>query len=107
MRIFDGQVKKGDSLTFAISGEKFTPGIYHYCNDGIISWYEFATFIKELSKTNCVVNAIKTHEYPTPAARPAYSALDTQKIQEMYGVNRRVWKESLAECIEKIKNNKS
>lgn len=88
-----------------ISGEKFTPGIYHYCNNGIISWYEFAGYIKELSDRNCVVNAIKTNEYPTPAARPMYSALDTQKIQEMYGIKMRGWKESLAECIEKMKNN--
>ena len=87
-----------------ISGEKFTAGIYHYCNDGIISWHEFAGFIKLLSESNCVVNAIKSNEYPTPAARPTFSALNTQKIQETYAVDIKEWRESLAECIEKLKN---
>ena len=90
-----------------ISKEKLTPGIYHYCNDGIINWYEFANYIKELSHSTCLINAIKTSEYPTPAARPAYSALSTQKIQKTYAVEMRGWRESLAECIEMMKNNAS
>lgn len=81
---------------------KFSPGIYHYCNEGIISWHEFATAIKELSGKACVVNAIQTSAYPTPAARPHYSALATNKIQEALGVSVLPWKESLQNCLQLI-----
>ena len=49
-----------------IHTSKFVPGIYHYCNDGIISWHQFATAIKELSNSKCIINAIETLAYPTP-----------------------------------------
>lgn len=82
-----------------IAGSKFIPGIYHYCNKGIISWYEFAIAIKEISGSNCVVNAIETAAYPTPAARPHYSALDTAKIKDSYSLDIMPWKQRLEACI--------
>jgi dTDP-4-dehydrorhamnose reductase len=80
------------------------PGIYNFSNEGIISWFEFAEAIKEIIKCPCDVKPITTADYPTPAKRPAYSVLDKTKIQETFGVQLKDWKESLEDCIWKIKN---
>ena len=82
---------------------RWIPGIYHFSNEGIISWYDFAVAIKEITASNCKINAIPTSAYPTPAKRPAYSVLDKTKIQQSFGINLKNWKDSLAICIEKIK----
>lgn len=82
-----------------IASGKFIPGIYHYCNQGIVSWHEFAVAIKEISGSKCIVNPIETTDYPTPAARPQYSALDTQKIKETYDVYSLPWRDRLQVCI--------
>lgn len=74
-------------------------GIYHFSNSGIISWYDFAIAIKELTKSNCKIDPIPTSQYPTPAKRPAYSVLDTSKIKETFNIELKDWKESLAICI--------
>lgn len=79
-------------------------GIYHYTNDGIISWYDFAVAIKELSESKCRVNAISTSQYPTTAKRPAYSVLDKTKIQHEFSIQLKDWKKSLAICVGKISN---
>ena len=79
------------------------PGIYNYSNEGIISWYDFAVQIKELSGSSCKVNPIPTSDYPTAAKRPAYSVLNNSKIQETYNIRIKGWKESLAECIGRLK----
>jgi dTDP-4-dehydrorhamnose reductase len=78
-------------------------GIYHFSNEGVISWYDFAVAIKELTGRDCEVNPISTSQYPTPAKRPAYSVLGTKKIQETFGIRVKNWKESLAVCLRKIK----
>ena len=81
-----------------------TPGgIYHFSNDGAISWYDFAVEIKRLIGSDCKVNPIPTTAYPTPAKRPAYSVLDKTKIQNQFGIPLKDWKNSLAVCVEKIK----
>ncbi len=82
-----------------IAEGNYSPGIYHYCNEGIISWHEFAVAIKELSGSNCNVNPIETAAYPTPAARPHYSALATTKILSELEVAPVHWKQSLQKCI--------
>ena len=84
---------------FRLSTSNAAPGIYHYCNMGEISWFDFASAIKDLSGSSCKVNAIKTTDFPTPAKRPAYSALDTSKIRNQTGLVITNWKESLATCI--------
>jgi dTDP-4-dehydrorhamnose reductase len=78
-------------------------GIYHFSNDGAISWYDFAVEIKRLIGADCKVNPIPTTAYPTPAKRPAYSVLDKTKIQNQFGIPLKDWKNSLAVCVEKIK----
>ena len=88
-----------------ISPGNWQAGVYHYCNDGVISWYEFAVAIKELTGSGCAVNPILTSQYPTPARRPGYSVLDKTKIQETFFVKPTSWKQSLMRCIKRIQDN--
>jgi dTDP-4-dehydrorhamnose reductase len=75
------------------------PGIYHYSNSGIISWYEFAEAIREISNKKCRIYPIPTSQYPTAASRPAYSVLDNTKIRSTFGVEQIPWKKSLERCL--------
>lgn len=85
-------------LTAVNQGVK--PDIYHFSNEGVISWYDFTKAIHRIAGiTTCHVKPIHTTEYPTPASRPAYSVLDKSKIKKAYGVEIPYWEESLAECI--------
>lgn len=79
------------------------PGIYNFSNKGIISWYDFAVAIKELIGSDCKINPIPTSQYPTAAKRPTYSVLDSSKIQEVFGIQLKNWRESLAACLLRIK----
>ena len=79
-------------------------GIFHFSNEGQISWYDFAVAIRELTSSSCKVNPITTSEFPTPAKRPAYSVLDKSKIRDTFNIPIKDWKTRLAVCIEKIKN---
>jgi dTDP-4-dehydrorhamnose reductase len=74
-------------------------GIYHYSNKGNISWYDFAKEIAAQINTTCIVNPITTAQFPTPAARPLYSVLDSEKISSTVGLEIFEWKESLERCI--------
>ena len=79
------------------------PGIYHFSNEGVISWYDFTMAIHRLAGiTSCHVRPLHTAEYPTPATRPHYSVLDKTKIKQTYGIEVPYWEESLKECIEKL-----
>jgi dTDP-4-dehydrorhamnose reductase len=73
--------------------------IFNYCNEGIISWYDFAVAIKELTHSNCIVHPIPTSGYPTAAMRPEYSVLDTAKIKTTFEIRIPYWKDSLEQCI--------
>lgn len=83
--------------------QSFTPGIYHYSNEGVCSWFDFAKEIHAYSSIECTVHSIKTEAFPTPAQRPFYSVLDKSKIKETYTLTIPYWKDSLHACIEKIK----
>jgi dTDP-4-dehydrorhamnose reductase len=85
-----------------ISSGKWHGGIYHYSNDGVISWYDFAQAIREMTGSSCTVNPITTQQFPTPAKRPAYSVMDTSKIKSTFGIKGKDWKESLRRCVELI-----
>lgn len=79
------------------------PGIYHFSNEGVTSWYDFTKSIHRIAGINtCHVMPLHTAEYPTPASRPAYSVLDKTKIKEAYSINIPHWEESLAKCIAKL-----
>ena len=73
--------------------------IFNYSNEGVISWYEFAVAIKELTNSNCIVHPIPTSGYPTPAMRPEYSVLDTTKIKTTFGIEIPNWRDSLEKCL--------
>ncbi len=74
-------------------------GIYNYSNAGIINWHQFATAIKEITGSKCLVNPIPSSQYPTPAKRPAYSVLDTSKIRYNFKIEIPQWKDSLHKCL--------
>lgn len=77
-------------------------GIYHFSNEGVCSWYDFATAIMSLSGLKCAVHPIPTSEYPRPAVRPFYSVLDKSKIKETFGITINHWRVSLEKCIDKM-----
>ncbi|TGE23374.1 dTDP-4-dehydrorhamnose reductase [Hymenobacter metallicola] len=77
-------------------------GIYHYSNEGVTSWYDFAAAIFELSQTKVKTTAIRTAEYPTKATRPAYSVMDKTKAKAQLGVAIPHWRESLKVCISRL-----
>lgn len=79
-------------------------GIYHFSNEGNISWYEFAVAIRDIAGKKCEVKPIPTSAYPTPAKRPSFSVLDKSKISAAFGVSIRPWRESLEECLKKLNN---
>jgi dTDP-4-dehydrorhamnose reductase len=90
-----------------ILGAKIRWGTYHYCGQGVTSWYEFARTIVEFCrhyenvKTDRV-EPIKTSDYPTAARRPAYSALQCDLIEQNFGISTRPWRSSLEKTIHKI-----
>lgn len=79
----------------------FIPGIYHYSNEGVASWYDFAKVIFELAGINCKVKPIATEDYPSPVARPAYSVLNKSKIKLIFGIEIPHWRDSLTEYFQK------
>ena len=91
---------------FAVLTQDFVPGIYHFSNEGAISWYDFTKAIHRIAGiTTCKVRPLHTEEYPAPAARPHYSVLDKTKIKETYHIDIPYWEDSLTECIQKLEQN--
>ena len=79
------------------------PGIYHFTNEGVTSWYDFTLAIHRLAGiSQCKVRPLHTSEYPTAATRPPYSVLDKTKIKETYNIEIPHWESSLKECIEQL-----
>lgn len=75
-------------------------GIYHYTNEGVCSWYDFAIAIRELSGlSNCHINPCRSSEFPSKVTRPAYSVLDKSRIRSTFGLSIPYWRESLKRCI--------
>lgn len=85
-----------------IDGQNWVSGIYHFSNEGEITWYDFAVAIKEIKNLDCSINAIPTSAYPTPARRPKFSLLDKTKIKSTFGVQVPFWKNSLKEMLAKV-----
>lgn len=88
-----------------IEGGNDQPGIYHFSNEGVCSWYDFATEIMRLADLDCKVNPISTTEFPTKAKRPAYSVLDKGKIKNNFNIKAYNWIESLTHYISTIPRN--
>ncbi len=107
--IFDqiGSPTYAGDLAAAISNiiMQFEPehtGIYHYSNEGVASWYDFAHAIMQYSNIPCKVLPIETSQYPTPAARPHYSVLNKKKIRNTFKLSIPHWTESLRKCIDQL-----
>ena len=76
--------------------------IYHYSNEGVLSWYDFAKEIMKMAKLTCKVFPIETKDYPTAAKRPYYSILNKSKIKSDFKIDIPYWKDSLNECLQKL-----
>ena len=88
---------------FAAIEQGIVPGIYHFSNEGVTSWYDFTKAIHRIAgNKTCNVRPLHTAEYPAPAARPHYSVLDKTKFKETYHIEIPYWEDSLRECIEKL-----
>lgn len=83
---------------------KETEKIYHFSNEGVCSWYDFAKSIFELSGVECNVQPIETKDYPTPAARPYYSLMNKTKIKQEFELQIPYWKDSLRDCLKRLKD---
>lgn len=77
-------------------------GIWHYSNEGVTSWYDFAKAIFEIKNIPCAVKPIESKAYPTPAMRPHFSLMDKSKIRTAFGLEIPHWRESLLRCLEKL-----
>ncbi|MGF7075531.1 dTDP-4-dehydrorhamnose reductase [Mucilaginibacter sp. 3215] len=93
----------GAILDIIISGSE-NYGIYHYSNEGVTSWYDFAKGIFDISGTQVKVYPIRTSEYPTKATRPAYSVMDKAKIRNTFGLQIPYWRDSLIVCINALQS---
>jgi dTDP-4-dehydrorhamnose reductase len=95
LEIIDRDFKKLKSL----KGE-----IYHFSNEGVASWFDFAKAIFELKNINIKLNPILTKEYPTPAKRPLYSVLNKSKIKRDFNLKIPYWRDSLKSCLKRLRD---
>lgn len=91
------KVKKGSIESQALSG------VFHYSNEGVTSWYDFATAIFRIEGIDCLVSPIETKDYPTPAKRPHFSLLNKGKIKAAFDITIPHWESSLKDCLEALK----
>ncbi len=91
-------------ITLAMAANE-VKGIYHFSNSGPITWYEFANTIKESIGSACHVHPILTVDFPTPAKRPHYSVMSNEKIQAVFGIKQKQWKDSLQQCLAALAGN--
>ena len=93
----DRQDIEGDSFRYSRTG------IYHYSNEGVCSWYDFAKMIAEYSgHAGCVIRPCHSSEFPSPVKRPSYSVLDKTKIKETFGLGIPYWTDSLKACMKNM-----
>ncbi|MCD6367411.1 MAG: dTDP-4-dehydrorhamnose reductase, partial [Bacteroidales bacterium] len=89
-------------IEFSEKNKSFYHGIYHYSNEGVCSWYDFAKTILEIKQIQKSVIPIQTKDFPTPAPRPFYSILDKTKIKNTFDLTIPHWRESLEKCLEQL-----
>ena len=83
----------------AMNAGKSIKGVYHFANQGETTWFDFAAKIKAIAGLTCEVQPIETKDFPTPAKRPAYSVLDTSKIEHDLAIDIRHWEDALKDCM--------
>ncbi len=89
-------------VAYSEKNNNFKKGIYHFSNEGVCSWYDFATEIMRIANLNCKVKPIETKDYPLPAKRPSYSVMNKGKIKAEFGLEIPHWVESLKKCIKML-----
>lgn len=94
-----------DALLQIISAAELVPGIYHFSNEGVCSWYDFTLAIFKSAKIACDVLPIESKEYPTKTPRPHYSVLNKQKVKSAYNLRVAHWEDSLNRCVQKLENH--
>lgn len=77
------------------SDKMYVPGIYHYSNEGVASWYDFTKAIFDITHSACLVKPIASEDYPSPVKRPAYSVMNKSKIKTIFGLQIPHWRDSL------------
>jgi len=88
------------------TGEKaFVPGIYHYSNEGVASWYDFTKAIFDITGIHCSVKPIASEDFPSPVQRPAYSVMNKSKIKLIFGLQIPHWRDSLTGYFDLMKTN--
>ncbi len=92
-------------IRFSIENE-IKPGVYHFSNEGVCSWYDFAFEIINFQKYNCVVNPIESKYYPSIVKRPFYSVLNKTKIKSTFNIEIPHWKTSLYKCLNEVNSKK-
>jgi len=88
-----------DAIMKIITSGSFIPGVYHYSNEGVCSWYDFTKAIHRIAGINCNVLPIESKTYPAKTPRPHYSVLNKQKIKTTYQMEIPYWEDSLMRCI--------
>jgi dTDP-4-dehydrorhamnose reductase len=91
-----------EACVLIIASDQWIPGIFHYSNEGVITWFDFAVAIRDLSGLSTKINPIPTSAYPTPAKRPAYAVLDQSLIRSAWNLPATPWKDRLATCLKRI-----
>jgi len=92
-----------DAILKVISHDTFVPGIYHFSDEGVCSWYDFTKTIHRIAGITCDVQPIETKDYPARTPRPHYSVLNKAKIKSTYGIMIPHWEASLVRCISILK----
>ncbi len=88
-----------DALLQIVSADKFIPGVYHYSNEGVCSWYDFTIAIHQIAGINCRVLPIESKDYPAKTPRPHYSVLNKKKIKSNYNIQIPHWEDGLRRCM--------
>ncbi len=100
MRFIEILKKENNYQLSTVNSQLF--GVYHFSNEGVISWYDFAKEICELSGNECDIQPCHSNEFPSKVKRPSYSVLDKTKIKNKLNITIPHWKESLKKCIIKL-----
>lgn len=88
------------------TGQLDKTGIYHFSNEGICSWFDFAKIICELSGNTCDILPCYSEEFPSPVKRPHFSVLDKTKLKQVFDWKVPYWTDSLKKCIAELENAK-
>ena len=94
-----------EALLQIATTETFVPGIYHYSNEGVCSWYDFTVAIHRIAGVDCEVVPIQSKDYPTRTPRPFYSVLNKHKIKSVYNIKIAHWEASLKRCLFILENS--